>query len=230
MISLIFPVKDRLQHLQECIPTWLNQTYQDLEIIIVDYNCPQKSGEWVRNHHPVCKVVRALVQKQRWNLCASRNLGIRFSSGDIIGIFDADTIMAPTFIEDCMKKLTEDSFLCGYPIGKAHGCCVVHRKHLYTVDGYNEFLEGWGFDDQELYNKLTNGKYHDKNPILKYLDLQMKGFDENLIDLIRHEDQLRVKYQRFKTIKDSNHNNSHIALHSRRFAGLKDEMVKGVWL
>jgi len=220
MISIIIPCKNRLDHLKECISGWLNQTYPYLEIIVVDYNCPQKVGDWLNQNHPIVKVVRANVKPNEWNLCASRNLGIKNSSGDILGIFDADTIMEPEFIEDCVHRLTEDSFMCGEPIGKAHGCCVVHRKNMYEVEGYNECLKGWGFDDQDLHNRFMNGIKHEKNPILKYIDLKMIGFNENLIDLIRHPDELRVQYSKYKNIQATNHINSHISLHSNCFIGL----------
>ena len=220
MISLIIPCKNRLDHLKECISGWLHQTYTDIEVIIVDYNCPKKTGEWVNEYYPTVKVIRANVGIKDWNLCAARNLGIKNSYGEVLGIFDADTIMEPTFIQDCMNKLTEDNFLCGYPIGKAHGCCVVHKKNMYAVGGYNECLKGWGFDDQCAYNRFTNGSMHEKRSDLKYIDIKMIGFDENLIDLIRHEDSLRVEYSKYKNIQATNHINSHTSLHSNCFIGL----------
>jgi glycosyltransferase involved in cell wall biosynthesis len=220
MISIIIPCKNRLDHLKECIPGWVNQTYKDIELIIVDYNCPQKTGDWVKENHPFIHVVRASVGVREWNLCAARNLGIKNSAGDILGIFDADTIMEPNFIEDCLNRLTEDNFLCGYPIGKAHGCCVVHKKNMYAVGGYNETLKGWGFDDQCLYNRFTNASLHERNPIHKYIDIKMISFNENLIDLIRHDDSLRVQYQKYKKIQSTNHINSHTSLHSNCFIGL----------
>jgi cellulose synthase/poly-beta-1,6-N-acetylglucosamine synthase-like glycosyltransferase len=154
-------------------------------------------------------------------------LGIRFAKNEILGIFDADTIMFPGFIDDCMEKIKSDNFICGYPIGKAHGCCVVSAKKMYEVGGYNEFLSGWGFDDQDLYNRLTGGRFHDRNEKLKYADLKMEGFNEELIDLIRHEDFFRTKYQKQKTIQSSNHINSHISLHSSLFRGLESNLIKG---
>lgn len=220
MISIIIPCKNRLNHLKQCIGGWLNQSYKDIEIVIVDYNCPQKTGEWLKENHPSVKVVNANVGIKEWNLCAARNLGIKNSLGDILGIFDADTIMEPEFIEDCINRLTEDAFMCGYPIGKAHGCCIVHRKNMYAVEGYNECLKGWGFDDQDLYNRFMNGSMHEKSSLLKYIELKMIGFDENLIDLIRHEDELRVEYQKYKKIQSTNHINSHVSLHSNCFIGL----------
>lgn len=230
MISIIIPVKDRLDHLQECIPSWVSQMSCDREIIIVDYNCPQSSGAWVKENYPGVRVIRAQVKSKHWNLCEARNLGIRFAKNEILGIFDADTIMSAGFIDDCMSRITNDNFLCGYPIGKAHGCCVVSAKNMYAVGGYNEYLSGWGFDDQDLYNRLMNGNFHERNKKFSYADLAMIGFDENLIDLIRHEDILRTKYQKHKTIQASNHINSHVALHSSLFRGLESNFIKGVEL
>lgn len=223
MISIIIPCKNRLDHLKQCIPGWLIQTYKDIELIIVDYNCPQKTGDWINENlgwDTSIKIVRANVGIKDWNLCAARNLGIRNSTGDILGIFDADTIMEPKFIEDCINRLTEGNFLCGVPIGKLHGCCVVHRKNMYAVGGYNECLKGWGFDDECIINRFTNASRHDRNPIHKYIDIKMIGFDENLIDLIRHDDSLRVEYSKYKNIQATNHINSHVSLHSNCFIGL----------
>ena len=230
MVSIIFPVKNRLAHVKECLPTFLNQTYKDIEIICVDYNCPQNTGGWVKSAYPQIKVFKAKVRQNEWNLCASRNIGIKEAGGEIVAIFDADTLMEPGFIEDCVQRLTNNNFICGYPIGKLHGCCVISKENIYKVGGYNEFLKGWGFDDQDLINRLTDGKYHEKNPALKYINIEMLGFNESLVDLIRHEDSMRVQYQPYKDIRATNNNNAHIALHSGKFRGLESDNIKYIQL
>lgn len=210
MISLVIPIKNRLPHLKECLPTWLNQTYTDFEIIIVDMSCPQFSGRWVDDNitDTRVRVHYKNVRPKYWNLCEARNEGIREAKGAIVGVFDADTLMQPTFIEESLSRLTERSFMNGNGVGHNHGCCIAHRYLFYEVGGYNELLKGWGFDDESLYRRMRKAGVTELT------------FKDELVYLIPHDDKMRVEYQNYKNIQASNHNNYWFDTESGKFKGL----------
>lgn len=55
-IAFITTCKDRLQHLKETLPLLVAD--KPTEIVVVDYDCPANSGDWVEANYPDVKVVR----------------------------------------------------------------------------------------------------------------------------------------------------------------------------
>lgn len=185
-ISIIIPCKNRLNHLLQCLPGILAQTYQDLEVIIVDFHCPQNTGEVIKNQFtdPRIKVVYALVKKDHWNLSESRNMGFMESTGPILLFLDADTIVQPTFIEYAVKELNEKTFVTGLVADPWNGCgcAMVNRTDFVRVRGYNEALIGWGFEDFDFYGRLEQS------------GLEHRFFRPELIVNIQHENEIRNEY------------------------------------
>src|SRR6478736_1883226 len=116
-VSVVIPCKNRLEHLKRSLPLVLAQTYKDLEVLIVDYNCPQNSGEWAKTNDSV-RVVNCNVGINEWSLSAARNTGFKHITGDIVLFLDADALLTDhNFIDNHIKQLVEGSFFCGWGYG-----------------------------------------------------------------------------------------------------------------
>lgn len=180
-VSVIIPCKGRLEQLKQCLPTVLNQTYEDVEIVVVEYNCPDRTKGYCENMGVKC--VSADVPVNYWNLCKARNLGARNSTGEVLLFLDADTILQPTFIEESLRAMDFDAFLTGLtePPWNGCGCLLVNRDDFFNVRGYNELFEGWGYDDFNMYERLEHDLFHEK-------------FDPNLISNLSHEDSGRNEF------------------------------------
>lgn len=89
MISIIIPAHNAEKSIQRCILSWIDQIYNDLEIIIVENGsndntlsiCQELAGQDDR----IC-----LVRTEEMGVSNARNMGIRCARGDIIGFCDAD--------------------------------------------------------------------------------------------------------------------------------------------
>ena len=99
LISIIVPVYKVEEFLDECVQSLLNQTYKNLEIILVDDgspdNCPQKCDNWERKD----KRVR-VIHKENGGLSSARNAGLEKVTGDFISFVDSDD-----FFDDKMYEI-----------------------------------------------------------------------------------------------------------------------------
>lgn len=88
-ISVIIPVYNIVDYLQECVESVLNQTYKNLEIIIVDDGSTDGSGELCdRLAKPDNRVI--VIHKENGGLSDARNAGIEHATGDYISFIDGD--------------------------------------------------------------------------------------------------------------------------------------------
>jgi glycosyltransferase involved in cell wall biosynthesis len=198
MISIIIPCKKRLAHLKQALPLAVSQSYQDIEIIVVDYNCPEGTKDYVSRFSQV-HCVEAQVGKEEWNLSASRNLGYKNSNGDKLLFIDADTLLNTNFVLSHVDQVKEGIFLTGKQTNPYNACgsIFIMRSDFEKVKGYNELVQGWGSEDFNLYERLRNE------------GMEQRMFDFNLIKNIPHSDQLRNQYfghkNKFKTNIENYH-------------------------
>lgn len=89
MISVIVPVYNTKEYLERCVNSLLKQTYQDMEIILVDDGSTDGSGEICDRFAEQDRRVRVL-HKENGGSSSARNLGIENAEGDYIGFVDSD--------------------------------------------------------------------------------------------------------------------------------------------
>lgn len=116
LISIIVPVYNVERYLDKCIMSILAQTYENLEIILVDDGSSDKSSE-------ICdlfaeKDLRILVIHQHnKGLSAARNVGIEHAKGEYLAFVDGDDYISPLMIEHLYSRIVLDQAdiaICGY--------------------------------------------------------------------------------------------------------------------
>ena len=115
LISVVVPVYKVENYLDRCVESLLAQTYQNLEIILVDDgspdSCPALCDEWgKRDEHIV------VIHKPNGGLSDARNAGVLAAHGDYIGFVDSDDYVAPDMYESLYAHLVEadaDVSICG---------------------------------------------------------------------------------------------------------------------
>lgn len=80
-VSVIVPVYKTEKYLQDCIESILNQTYDNLEIIIVDDGSPDHSGEIAEQYALQDNRIKVIHQSNK-GLSGARNTGLAEASGD----------------------------------------------------------------------------------------------------------------------------------------------------
>jgi hypothetical protein len=158
-ISLITAVKNRQESFEEALKTWITHEEID-EIIIVDWGSDLTLLPLVQKYQNG-KIILAVVSDQpKWILSFAYNLAARLTSRTKILKIDADVKILPRFFE---KHILEPGkFYCGnWRIRRndnemhLNGIVYLHREDFFSVNGYNEFIKFYGWDDSDLYQRLA---------------------------------------------------------------------------
>lgn len=195
-VSFCTPVKNRLAHLQKTVLANLedNQHYPGLEIVILNYACPDPETErWVKSH--LMEFIEAgrvnyyhYPDTDTFDYSHAKNLAHRLAEGDIVCNVDADNYTGAGFAEFCSAQLADrHSFLTGPRDGRGLGGRIaLRREHFLQAGGYDERIVDWGGCDFELSLRLEKLALKNR-PIFK----------DRFLQAIAHSDELRTHYSEF---------------------------------
>ena len=129
LISVIVPVYNVEPYMERCIDSIINQSYENLEIILVDDGSTDKSGEICDAYEKIDTRVRVF-HKRNGGLSSARNSGLEIASGKYIGFVDSDDYIAPDMYEALYRHMSDDvDFVCC-------GIVRIDRKGHRTMTGH----------------------------------------------------------------------------------------------
>ena len=139
IVSIIIPTFKTNNSLRRAVFSCLNQTYKNIEVIVVDDNEPdsifRQKAEKIMKEFSNNKKVKYIKHKKNMNGSAARNTGVRYSNGDIISFLDDDDYYLENKIELQVKKLNEtDSDLCVCFYLRNNNVIKFREKTDYTYD------------------------------------------------------------------------------------------------
>ena len=102
MISIIIPVYNVEKYVRKCLDSVVNQTYKDLEILVIDDGSTDGSGK-ICDEYKKDNKVRVFHTENR-GLSAARNLGLDKAKGEWIGFVDSDDWIEPYMYEVLLKR------------------------------------------------------------------------------------------------------------------------------
>lgn len=130
MVSVIVPAYNIAPYLERCINSILNQTYSDIEVLLVDDgskdDTPMICDKLVQKDSRV-----RVFHKENGGVSSARNLALDHCRGEYISIIDGDDWIEPTLYEDAvqsMQKTGTDVFMFEYFID------VNGQSHRHSVD------------------------------------------------------------------------------------------------
>ena len=107
LISIIIPVYNVEKYLDRCISSVLDQTYQNLQIILVDDGSTDNCSELCEKYKILDARVR-VIHKSNGGAADARNMGLQIADGEYIGFVDADDYIAKDMYEclyETLKKV-----------------------------------------------------------------------------------------------------------------------------
>lgn len=116
MITVIVPVYKVEPYLWQCVESILNQTYKDIELLLIDDGSPDRCGEICEKYALSDKRIRVFHTENR-GLSAARNYGLQHAQGDFIGFVDSDDWIEPEMYTNLLQRMEEtgaDIGVCGY--------------------------------------------------------------------------------------------------------------------
>lgn len=146
LISIVVPVFNRELYLKQSIESIINQTYKNLEIIVVDDGSTDTTSSICEFFSIKDKRIK-VIHKANGGVSSARNIGIKVATGDAICFVDSDDTIENEYIEAMVSKWNEQKFELVI--------CSIKDIYINKVNSrnINQKLSGKFFDD---YYKLIN--------------------------------------------------------------------------
>ena len=190
-LAYITTCKGRLEHLSVTLPIVIAQAGTDVEVIIVDYGCPDGAGNWVSSQYPNVKVIH-VNDDPGFNVSRARNLGAANTQAKWLGFFDADILLEPDFFSSVIPTLKQGGiYVSNQNDPNKCGSCIVLRDNFEAIGGYDEAIEGYGGEDVDLYEMLA------------LQGISRDWYPGNMISAIPHSHKTRTQFYESKNILDS---------------------------
>ncbi|MBR3661561.1 MAG: glycosyltransferase family 2 protein [Bacilli bacterium] len=136
-VSVIIPVYNSSKYLKECLDSVINQTYQNLEIIIINDNSNDNSLSIINSFKD--KRIRIINLDKRNGVASCRNKGVDCSTGDYICFLDSDDFWYLEKIEKQVKFIEDKAFI--YSDYEYYNDKRRHRVHVPKKITYNKALK-----------------------------------------------------------------------------------------
>lgn len=159
MVSIIVPVHNVEKYLEECMNSLLAQTYENIEILLIDDGSTDSSGkicdDFCRSNHKV-----KVFHTENEGVSNARNIGIKEARGDLLAFVDSDDWADADYIETLVngiEKYEADIYMCSY-----------YDETRKKVEALSFLLEQHSVFEAEKRYKLIDDlmlrKYHVCNP------------------------------------------------------------------
>ncbi|MBD3561856.1 glycosyltransferase family 2 protein, partial [Planktothrix sp. FACHB-1355] len=104
-VSVVIPAYNAMRYLPATLDSVFNQTYTDLEILIIDDGSKDETVEWVAQ---ITDPRVQLISQQNKGVSEARNAGIANARGEYIALLDADDLWEPTKLEKQVRCLEDN--------------------------------------------------------------------------------------------------------------------------
>ena len=104
LISIIIPIYNIMDCLEKCVDSCINQTYQNIEIIMVDDGSSDGTSELCDKLKEKDERIRVF-HKENGGSSSARNLGIEEACGEYLGFVDSDDFISPTMYEELINAI-----------------------------------------------------------------------------------------------------------------------------
>lgn len=161
-VSVIIPVYNAEHYIENCLKSVMQQTLQDIEIVVINDGSTDKSGEIVKN---LTKNDNRIIYLETENqgVGSARNMGIEISRGDYLGFIDSDDTIEKNMFEKMYgeaERYNADIVECRYNVIN-NGTIVTSNKEneeeIVVENVYynlNDFLKKYYFGNKKYGNHV----------------------------------------------------------------------------
>lgn len=161
LVSVIVPVYNVEDYLEECIDSIMNQVYKNIEIILIDDGSTDRSGSLCDGLMELDNRIR-VIHKKNGGLSSARNAGLEVANGKYILFVDSDDLISELMISAMTEAAEKNNCnLVVSPItqckSEIHHCSIIHMEMLNSKSVLRSFLEEKSITTSssgKLYNSL----------------------------------------------------------------------------
>lgn len=181
-ISVIIPMYNTESYIRQCIRSLRNQTYDNIEIIVVDDGSTDKGAAICRELKGYDDRIQLIVQENK-GVSAARNAGLEIATGKYVFFLDSDDAIHPLLFEELIRQAEEfeaDIALCEYE--KQH---AIWMERVLKELSVKDIRPVWQIVEQEESEEWIHMKY--ASALMRVgalVNRELVGelrFDENLI-------------------------------------------------
>ena len=182
LITIIVPVYNVEKYLKKCIDSIITQTYDNLEIILVDDGSTDSSGNICDEYKTNDSRIK-VIHKINAGLSSARNAALEIATGELIGFVDSDDYIDPMMYEKLIKNMNKyhsDIAVCDFVFnGIKDSHSEKYKTHEFVSVGKEKFV-----NTQNDYSKISivawNKLY--KRELFKYIKYpEGKLFEDRFI-------------------------------------------------
>lgn len=148
LISVIVPIYNVEKYLDRCVDSIINQTYKNLEIILVDDgspdNCPKMCDDYAKIDNRI-----KVVHKENGGLSDARNAGMEVATGEYVSFIDSDDYISLDFYETLLETIVDND-------SDIVECGVVKFYEDNNFDEYSDDLKVTNYDTLYALDGLIN--------------------------------------------------------------------------
>lgn len=148
-VSIIVPVYNVEKYIRKCLDSIINQTLEDIEIILVDDGSKDASGS-ICDEYALQDNRISVIHKENGGLSDARNTGVKRATSDYILFIDSDDYIKENMVECLYKLLVDyqvDMSACGvynvYSSGEKAQCDVLEEFLCDNVEAFGHIMVGW---------------------------------------------------------------------------------------
>lgn len=145
-VSIVVPIYNTELYLRKCIDSLVNQTFKDIEIILVNDGSTDGSEKIIKEYSKLYDNIKVFTKKNG-GLSDARNYGIKKSSGDYIAFVDSDDYVRKNMIEELYNE------------------ALNRDLDVVVCDTYNVYQE----NDKETIIKIDSNKNYSDDNVKNYL-------------------------------------------------------------
>lgn len=160
LVTVVVPVYNVEKYIEKCLNSIIEQTYRDIEIIIVNDGSKDKSID-------ICEKIQSkdsrikIINQKNAGLSAARNTGIQNASGKYICFVDSDDFLDKNYVRLLLENLIKngaDISVCDYIYidekGKTWTRKIKHNKVYSNIEAIKDLLVGTQNTEVMTWNKL----------------------------------------------------------------------------
>lgn len=220
-ISVIVPVYNGEKYIGKCLENLINQTLDDIEIILVNDSSKDKTYDIIKKYVTKYKNIKLINKKNNEGVGAARNDGIKIASGEYIGFVDSDDIVDTNMYSDMYnlaKNNNSDVVMCSYIRKHKNNSFEVRANINESIANYDRniivnkiiptFVENIEYGYYYVWNKIYKKEFLNKNNILFKENLDFGEdwfFNLEVFDNVQKFSYINYPYYTYIT---SNNNNS----------------------
>ena len=164
LISVIVPVYNVEKYLNKCVDSIINQTYKNLEIILVDDgspdNCPKICDDYSKKDNRI-----VVIHKNNGGLSDARNAGIDIANGEYLSFVDSDDYIDEKYVEvlyDLIDKYNSKISMVDIKRVFENGKIYSNSNNKEFVLTQKDFFDKMLYGERDLDNSASGKLYHKK--------------------------------------------------------------------